>query len=210
MGEAGDGGQPASRLTPRQAEALRVAMTELMQGRFFDLLIGRLHSKFPRHKALAEDAVAQAVEQLALRHETIREVEPWLWTVSLHELGKLARRADRYADLGDLPDGEVGDPSEEVLVREAFRVVRQAVQQWDNKRIRVVTLLYLEAAVEMVRLDRAGAARLASEILGEPINPESVSQWRKRGFRDLRRMLQELGDDGAPSDQGEPDRDDER
>ena len=89
------------------------------------------------------------------------------------------------------PGWEPADPSwtveEQALLRATYDVLRSHVATWETENVRVVTLLYLEAAFEGEPLTSDDAAELAGELLGYEVDDSFVRTWKSRGFKKLAR-----------------------
>jgi hypothetical protein len=152
----------------------------------FDRLIGALRNAFPDLRDEAEDAIFEAVAKLLRRsnERRIEHVSAWIYKVATNHLIRThhqrARRTDAEPELD-----EKQDPAEIAHGRETLALVKRIIVTWENAHIRVVTLLYVEAAWLGEPMSLLEARDLATSILGEELSLGSIGTWKDRGFNRL-------------------------
>jgi DNA-directed RNA polymerase specialized sigma24 family protein len=153
--------------------------------------------------AEVEDVVAGAIEQVVRRVKKAPlsgDLAAYVFKAALYRAKNTARQVARRAEspLDDLPAGTSPPADEEVLRRQVVELLVAEIRSWENAHIREVTLVDLEAAVAGEPLDDTDVADLVAQILGEEINPRSVSQWRRRGLQKLTKFAEQLGGTDEP------------
>lgn len=183
-------------------EALVAKVEAMLRDGTVEGLARRLRRDFPTLAAEADAAIGHGVERLILRPYSPRDCGAYLAACAYNELKRLARLQARHESLdalaadpdGDRPGWEPADGAatveEQALRRITYDLLRSHVSTWDTENVRVVTLLYLEAAYEGEPLSSDTAAELASELLGYEVDANFVRTWKSRGFRKLRDYVQ--------------------
>ena len=170
----------------------------MLQDGFIEGLARRLGRDFPSLAEEATGSIGQALERLILRPVSPREPRKYLATSAYNEMKGLARRRARYDSLDGLrdSDGNWSEPAdqpwtveEQALLDATYRELRTVVGTWETDHVRVVTLLYLEAAHEGEPLSSEDAADLLADILGEEVDADFVRTWKSRGYRKLREWV---------------------
>lgn len=166
-------------------------LAELVDGGLIDALVRQIRAYYGTlGSGDVEDAVADAVERVVRRMKKgplEGDLRSYMFKATLNSANKAVRRAQRRAEssLDASPEGAAPAVDEEVLRGQVIQLLLAEIRSWENAHIREVTLIYLEAAVAGEPIEGEEVAELASHILGEEINPRSVSQWRARGIRKL-------------------------
>jgi DNA-directed RNA polymerase specialized sigma24 family protein len=166
------------------------AVRDLMADGTLRTIIGWLIKEFPDAKADAEDAVVDAVVRFLAKRskgELINEPGGWIRVAAANRIRNLLRRrinrerSDEYLDDGPATFGEP-TPAD----KETFTFLKTLIDRWPSKRMKVITLLYLEAGYEQEPLSQQEAAELASQILGEDVPWTAVGKTHQRGMERLR------------------------
>ena len=165
-------------------------------------LVRRLQTDFPALHSEASGAVAQAVEKLIRRQVAPRRPAAYLAASAFNVLKRQMRRRARTVSLDALgeddgegswePEDSEWSVEEQALLRETYDELCGQVKTWETENVRVVTLLYLEAAFNCEPLPSDIAAEIASEILGEEVDPSFVRTWKSRGFKRLREYVNSI------------------
>lgn len=173
---------------------------DLVRDRYPEGLVRSLERRYPDVKAWADDAVAHGVEQLVKTARTTRGVQ--------YPKAFVAAAATNFLlDAVGLPEAPVEDAGldgrsrsaeDEALLDELYKTFKQRVDTWETANLRVVTLLFLEAAYEALPLTLEEAAHAARSILGESISVATVWRLRERGFARLVELYQALDLPGEP------------
>ena len=180
-----------------------VAEVEKMLGDgYVEGLVRRLCRDFPALAGDASGAAGHAVEKLVVRPTTPDKPRSYLAACAYNEMKRVRRMRARFDSLEALADedGRPGwtpsDPGltveEQVLLRETYDQVRSHVETWETENVRIVTLLYLEAAFECEPLTSTDAAELIGELLGYEVEDSFVRAWKSRGFKKLREYVTAL------------------
>jgi hypothetical protein len=179
---------------------------QMLREGFIEGLTISLRHKYPTLAEEAGGAVAHAVEKLIIRGTAPDQPRNYLASSAYNDMKRTARRQARLASL----DAEAESPSprqfadkawtveEQALIDEAYKELKTHVEMWETDHVRVVTLLYLEAAYRGEPLASTDAAQLTGDILGEEIDAAFVRTWWSRGKRRLKDYVvaKEAGDAG--------------
>jgi DNA-directed RNA polymerase specialized sigma24 family protein len=145
---------------------------------------------YPDVSAHAEDAVVDGVVRFLAARASGREInEPAAWirvTARNRVLNLLERQVGRETEADGLEDfvAQASGPTAED--KDVFRYLKGLIERWPSGRLRVITLLYLEAGCEQEPLSQQEAAEMASAILGEDVPWTVIGKTRQRGFERLR------------------------
>jgi len=186
----------------------------LLRDGYLAAVEGALRRDFPDAASDAEDAIAVAVVRLLVAFGDGRvsdEPRSWLFTAARNDIVRRLQRlhARQRPYEPDEDTRTVRAAEDEALADEVYKFVRSRIERWEQERMRVVTLLYVEAAHFGEPLTEDGAATLATEILGDVIPKTSIGNTWRRGFKRLASELRVLlGDDDPsayrPHTRGEP------
>lgn len=163
---------------------------QLMQDRTLAVIAGALGKTYPDVSSHVEDAVVEGVVRYLAKRKAGVEIEnPAGWirvTAKNHLLNKLEREIGRETTDENLSSvaESCGEPSLED--RETFQFIKGLVERWESRRLKVVTLLFLEAGYEGEALSHVEAANYARDILGEDVPWTSIGQTRRRGLTRLK------------------------
>lgn len=176
-----------------------VADVEVMLGDgFVEGLVRRLCRDFPALSSEGTDAVGHAVEKMIVKPVAPTNPRGYLAASAYNEMKRLVRKRARTESLEALAahdgDGRPGwtpaDPGftveEQALLRATYDQLRADVETWETENVKVVTLLYLEAAFDGEPLTSSDAAELTGELLGYEVDDSFVRTWKSRGFKKLR------------------------
>jgi DNA-directed RNA polymerase specialized sigma24 family protein len=176
-----------------------VADVEAMLGDgFVEGLVRRLCRDFPALSSEGMGAVGHAVEKMIVRPVAPTNPRGYLAASAYNEMKRLIRKRARTESLDALEahdeDGRPGwapaDPrftvEEQALLRSTYDQLRAHVETWETENVKVVTLLYLEAAFDGEPLTSSDAAELTGELLGYEVDDAFVRTWKSRGFKKLR------------------------
>ncbi len=149
-----------------------------------------LAKRYPDADAHIEDAVVDAVVRFLAAKSSGKQIdEPgaWIRVVAKNRVlnileRQIARQTDEDA-LVHLACDSAGPTAED---RDVFRYLKNIIDRWPSGRMRVITLLYLEAGYEQEPLSQQEAAEMASLILDEDVPWTAVGKTRQRGFDKLR------------------------
>jgi DNA-directed RNA polymerase specialized sigma24 family protein len=186
------------------SEAQLVDLESLVSEGLVTALVRQIQSQYGwLGSAEVEDVVAGAIEQVVRRVKKAPlsgDLAAYVFKAALYRAKNTARQVARRAErpLDDLPASTSPPVDEEVLRRRVVELLVAEIRSWENAHIREVTLIDLEAAVAGEPLDDAEVADLVSQVLGEEINPRSVSQWRRRGLQKLTKFAEQLGGTDEP------------
>lgn len=175
-------------------------LVALVTGGLVDALVRQLRSSYTSlGNAEIEDVVAGSIERVVARIQKgplHGDLAAYVYKATLNGANKAARQKARRAEVSLAPDlaQPTADVADDVLRRQVVQLLLAEVRSWENANIRVVTLVYLEAAVAGEPLDSVEVAELASPVLGEELNPASVRKWKARGMQKLRDFLQHITD----------------
>lgn len=154
------------------------------------VIAGILRRDCPDAASHVEDAVVEAVTRYLAKCAVGAEIEnPAGWirvTAARYLLNKLEREIGRETTEEGVSSLEDYSSEPSVEDRDIFRFLKDLVERWESRRMRVVTLLYLEAGYEGETLSHVEAAKDASEILGENVPWTSIGQTRSRGLTRLK------------------------
>lgn len=149
-----------------------------------------LVAKFPDATADVEDAVVDAVVRFLTaraKGKQIDEPAAWIRVAARNKvLNILERQVARETGDDELEDVEVQSSEPTTEDRDAFQYLRTLIERWPSGRLRVVTLLYLEAGYEQEPLSQQEAAEMASLILDDDVPWTAIGKTRQRGFERLR------------------------
>lgn len=161
-------------------------------------IVRHLRRDFPALAPDADAAVGHGVEKLIVREIAPDDPRRYLASCAYNEMKRLGRQRARHvslealADAGDdetprwEPEQDGWTVEEQALLSATYDQLRAHVATWDTENVRVVTLLYLEAAFLAEPLPSAEAAELATELLGYDVDDAFVRTWKSRGFKKLR------------------------
>lgn len=186
------------------SEAQLVDLEALVSEGLVAALVRQIHSQYRwLGSAEVEDVVAGAIEQVVHRVKKAPlsgDLAAYVFKAALYRAKNTARQVARRAErpLDDLRVDSTPPVDEEVLRRQVVELLIAEIRSWENAHIREVTLVDLEAAVAGEPLDDTDVADLVSQVLGEEINPRSVSQWRRRGLQKLTKFAEQIGGTDAP------------
>lgn len=168
-------------------------------------ITSRLRRDYPVLAAEADGAVGHGVEKLIrlAQNRTPTRPRAYLAACAHNEMTRMVRRRARelsletLADRGDDEDSGQGwqpeqggwSVEEKALLTATYEQLRGHVSTWDTDNVRVVTLLYLEAAFLGEPLPSQDAAALASDLLGYEVDDAFVRTWKSRGFKRLREYV---------------------
>lgn len=163
-------------------------------------LVRRLRRDFPALAAEATASVGHSVEKLIVRETVPDDPRRYLAACAYNEMKRLGRRRARHVSLEALategqgpsawmPEDESFSVEEQALLKSTYDLLRTHVEGWETENVRVVTLLYLEAAFECEPLPSGVAAEIAGEILGYEVDDSFVRTWKSRGFKKLREFV---------------------
>lgn len=170
----------------------------MLRDGYVEGLARRLCRDFPALASEATGAVGHAVEKMVLRPVAPTNPRGYLAASAYNEMKRLVRKRARMESLealaADDEDGHPGwtpvDPGftveEQALLRATYDQLRAEVETWETDNVKVVTLLYLEAAFDGEPLTSTDAAELAGELLGYEVDDSFVRTWKSRGFKKLR------------------------
>lgn len=149
-----------------------------------------LADKYPTARNDAEDAVYDAVAKyLAKRADQVEIDKPDSYifiTAQNFMLRKVQRQVNRESGEDDTPEG-VGEYADtDAIDKDTYQYLRGIVRRWESKRLREVTLLFLEAAYEGEVLTQQEASEQVSVLLDEDVPWASIGKTRSRGFHRLR------------------------
>lgn len=193
----GDGGTSLNQTLVAEVERM------LRDGTIEGLTI-RLRRAFPTLAADADGAVGHAVEKLVVRPVAPTNPGAYLTASARNEMTRLVRERARHHSLEALSGGrddEFGtgwEPAaggwtveEQALLTATYERLRTHVQTWDTENLRVVTLLFLEAAFVGEPLPSKDAAEIAGDVLGYEVDDNFVRTWKSRGFKLLRTYVKD-------------------
>jgi DNA-directed RNA polymerase specialized sigma24 family protein len=158
----------------------------LMASGGLDRLMGTLRSHYPDLRDEVEDAVYEAISRL-FRHKPVQHPSAWIYKVASNYIVHKFRDRTPYLNVEPATGGE--DPAEVVQGRQALALIKKIVERWENAHVRVVTMLYIEAAWLGEPLSLLEARENAASILGEDLSIGSIGTWKARGFD---RLVEEL------------------
>lgn len=185
-------------------QAMVAEVEAMLNDGFAEGLVRRLRGAFPSLAEEADGAVGHAVEKLISRPEAPGKPRPYLTACAYNEMKCLARRRARELSLDALAaphsDDEDSGPGwqledggwtveEKALLTATYAHLRAHVEAWETDNVRVVTLLYLEAAFLSEPLTSQDAADLAGDVLGYKVDDAFVRTWKSRGFKRLREYV---------------------
>lgn len=163
-------------------------------------LVRRLRRDFPALESEATAAVGHGVEKLIVRDTVPDDPRRYLAACAYNEVkrvGRLRARHDSLEALASENEDHAGwtpeDPGftveEQALLRATYDELRSHVETWETENVRLVTLLYLEAAFEGEPLPSEVAAEIVGELLGYEVEDSFVRTWKSRGFKKLREFV---------------------
>lgn len=164
-------------------------------------LVRRLKRDFPALASEATGAVGHGVEKLIVRDTVPDEPRRYLAACAYNEIKRIARQRVRDVSLEALgsedhdargawePEDPAWTVEEQALLRTAFDLLRAQVETWETENVRVVTLLYLEAAFEGEPIPSQVASEIVGELLGYDVDDSFVRTWKSRGFKRLRNYV---------------------
>jgi DNA-directed RNA polymerase specialized sigma24 family protein len=188
---------------------MAAAAEELLASGFLEGLVARLRFSYKSVGDHAADAVAHAVEELMISTK-VKNPRRWVTAVAWNRMKMIGVQQARLKSLDELaeydPDqaifrDDAGTAEEQALRDVVYGEVVAHVNTWPTDNVRVVTLLYLEAAHKGEPLTSEDAAEIASQILGEEVSDHFVRTWKSRGLARLRtwvpdRFLETAADEG--------------
>lgn len=191
-----------SKPAPTLNQAMCDAIDEMLADGTIEGLASRLRGTYPKIRFAVEDAIAHAVEKLIVQVQ-VRKPPQYLAACATNHMNGVARELARRRlisldMLQDNPDTtfDLEDESwtveESALVNAVYDEVTRHVETWEPGNVKVVTLLYLEAAYNGEPLTSEDAAQVVSEIIGEEVGSDFVRTWKSRGFRRLRKYAEEV------------------
>lgn len=186
---AGDGSEDGDGNSEQVAEAVK----DMIREGFIDELVHRYEHRLPKYAPLVEDVIHDQVEHLVVRARTERIRDPralLLWRVKRRVLDLTDRPPGRY---GESTDGEDWESPEAIAERnELFRAIKALVGRWPNRRMRIITSLYLDARFYGEYLSVSEARDLLLEQYGEDMTPNNISKTLGRGMQRLGAEVTEL------------------
>jgi len=169
---------------------------------FVEALASRLRRDFHKFQDDVADAIQLGFEKLVaklLRDEDVENPPGYVTAVAVSQMKLVARRANRNVSLDKLmaddesapfePADEGWTVEERALVDAVYSDLKKHVETWETDNVRVVTLLYLEAAYNREPLTSEEAGEIASDILGAPVDASFARTWKHRGFKRLSKYL---------------------
>lgn len=178
----------------------------LLKDGYLAAVEGALRRDFPDAASEAEDAIAVAVVRLLVasgKGRVLDEPRSWLFKVARNDIVRRLQRVHARQRPYE-PDEDtriVRAAEDDALADEVYKFVRSRIERWEQDRMRVVTLLYVEAAHFGEPLTEDGAATLATDILGEVVPKTSIGNTWRRGFKRLASEVRDLmGYDDSPTD----------
>jgi DNA-directed RNA polymerase specialized sigma24 family protein len=162
---------------------------QLMQGQYFPATVGLLMKQYPDLASKAEDAVFDGVLQFLAKRAAggvIEHPAAWIRTASRSHLLNLKRRAVRETTDEDLMKRPAPSYQPNVEDKDVLNYLKSLIERWPNARMRVITLLYLEAGYFGEPLSVEEAASSVSAILCEDVPWTSISKTRLRGLERLK------------------------
>jgi DNA-directed RNA polymerase specialized sigma24 family protein len=174
-----------------QVDEIADAVGDLIAEKVLERMVRSLDASFPNLGTAADDAVATAVERLLRRSSKrpVANVAGWLYVVARNEMASVARRASQETMYDENVVGARDGFEDGVVSEDVVRRLRAWVTSWDNRNIRAVTLVLIDAAVDGERLTRDELVDLASAAVGEELSSGSVGTWRKRGLERIERKF---------------------
>lgn len=168
----------------------------LMKDGDFETIQRWLVKRYPDAKSDIEDAVVDAVVRyMAARAKGKQVSEPAAWVrvaAKNRILNILERQVARETDADGLVDLPVGSGEPTFEDKDAFHYLKALIERWPSGRLRVVTLLYLEAGYEQEPLSQQESAEMASLILDEDVPWTAIGKTRQRGFERLNAEILEI------------------
>jgi DNA-directed RNA polymerase specialized sigma24 family protein len=165
----------------------------MLRSRELEKIARDLERKFPAGAAHADDAVANAVVRILALASPPAEggLGSYLYRAAQNDMCDHLKAIGRLTPLSSLYEEDDNDDGveEQVLGEVVFQQIRERVATWTNRNVRAVTLAAIDAAYRGVVLGVDELAHDASEIRGETLSRESVSQWKTRGLNRLRDEL---------------------
>lgn len=149
-----------------------------------------LAKHYPDAGAHIEDAVIDAVVRfLSARSKGKQIDEPAAWirvAAKNRVLNILERQVGRETGDGALESLTTSTTDPTAEDKDVFQYLKNMIDRWPSGRMRVVTLLYLEAGYEQEPLSQQEAAETASLVLDEDVPWTAIGKTRQRGFERLR------------------------
>jgi DNA-directed RNA polymerase specialized sigma24 family protein len=175
--------------------ALLRTLEEIVRKGFPEGLVRRLEARYGRRGTLADDAVGDALEAMVRYSDTIeaRDPQAYLTAAASHALRKALKRAQDHeeVDLEDAPDEGLFRSEEEG--KRLYRIAEGLIEDWENKNMRVVTLLVIQATFLGEVLTTSELRDEAQAILSEEISLDSVRKLKERGLKRLAAAFAERG-----------------
>lgn len=183
------------------ASDLRHEIEQLLRAGYLDGVMRQLSMSFaqlPWHDA--EDATAYAVSE-AIKASTggrpIHDIKKYLYVVARNYLRKRKNNLEQAIYNPGLHEEQDRSADDELMMRELTKIIWKMIDSWESARMRVITRLYLEAAIEGMHLPLAEAAETATDILGELVPMSAVATTRNRGLSRLAKALEDISPSGA-------------
>jgi hypothetical protein len=181
-------------------EGLAAEAEAMLRDGTLEGLVRRLRRDFPALASEADAAVGHGVARLIVRSQAPDDPRGYLAASAYNEMKRIGRQKARCGSLEalavDQDDRPGWEPAqggwtveEQTLLRATYDLLCAHVAIWDTENVRVVTLLFLEAAFLGEPLPSAAAAELASGLLGYEVDASFVRTWKSRGFRKLRDFI---------------------
>jgi DNA-directed RNA polymerase specialized sigma24 family protein len=176
-----------------------------------EALAQKLEFMYPNVDGEATFAVGHGIDKLinVKAGRTIEEPLKYVFACAANYMKDELTRQKRFESLDALTDEEEdGDggrkpplhlvessmtPEEYVVSESVYRQLHSMVTKWETANVRETTLLYLEAAYLAEPLPSREAAELLADILNdEEVDEGFVRQWKSRGFRRLKREIEQI------------------
>jgi DNA-directed RNA polymerase specialized sigma24 family protein len=177
-----------------------------------EALAQKLEFMYPNVGDEATFAVGHGIDKLinAKAGRTIQEPLKYVFACAANYMKDELTRQKRFESLDALTDDEEEErdggrksplylvessmtPEEHLVSESVYRQLRSMVTKWETANVRETTLLYLEAAYVAEPLPSREAAELLADILNdEEVDEGFVRQWKSRGFRRLKREIQQI------------------
>jgi DNA-directed RNA polymerase specialized sigma24 family protein len=179
------------------------AVEAMLADGFIEGFTAKLRATYSVVAEHADAAVGHAVEKLITQPKSPRKPHEYLATCAHNEMKRRARHVSRLVSLDGLRDGddedrkqlerdvERGSVEEKALIEDVYGEVCRHVETWETGNVRLVTLLYLEAARLGEPLASDEAAERIAEITGQAPDSDFVRTWKSRGFKRLQKWVSE-------------------
>jgi len=202
----GDGGEPAAEgLASGNFDEVADEVRKMIAQGFVDGLVRRYEARFVAYAPHVEDVVYDQVEQVVRRSKEERIEDPrrlLVWLVRRRILDLLKRPPGRYGY--EAEEGEDWDTPEVVAERSAlFRAVKELVARWPNRRMRILTELFLDAGFHGEQLSMLDAQTIMREQYGEDMTYDNVKRTVNRGWGRLAAEASEIVQDFEEDEEAE-------